>query len=128
MGKKILIIDDDPDFVQAVGTLLEANEYEVTTADSGEAGFQKAKEISPDLITLDLMMANDSEGFGISQKMKEDEALKDIPVIMISGVKKFDTAAYNYETGEKTVPAKAFLEKPVEPEKLLNTIKRYIGE
>ncbi len=127
MGKKILIIDDDPDFVQAIVTLLEANDYEAATASNGEDGFNKAKEINPDLITLDLMMANDSEGFGISRKINEDEALKNIPIIMISGVKKFDTAAVDYETGEKTVPAKAFLEKPVEPEKLLNTIKQYVN-
>ena len=127
MSKKILIIDDDPDFVQAVVTLLEASDYEVATANNGQDGLSKAKEVSPDLITLDLMMANDSEGFDVSKKLNEDESLKNIPIIMISGVKKFDTCAYDYETGEKTVPAKAFLEKPVEPEKLLSTIKQYIG-
>ncbi len=127
MGKKILIVDDDPDFVQAVVTLLEANDYEVSTANNGEDGLTKAKEVLPDLITLDLMMANDSEGFDISKKINEDEALKNIPIIMISGVKKLDACAYDYETGEKTIPAKAFLEKPIEPEKLLSTIKQHIA-
>ncbi|MCK5707380.1 MAG: response regulator [Candidatus Aureabacteria bacterium] len=127
MSKRILIIDDDPDFVQAVVNLLEANNYEVATANNGENGLSKAKEIVPDLITLDLMMTNDSEGFDISKKINEDDLLKDIPIIMISGVKKFDNCAYDFETGKKTIPAKAFLEKPINPEKLLSTIKQHIG-
>ncbi|MBU4334442.1 MAG: response regulator, partial [Candidatus Omnitrophica bacterium] len=62
MSKKILMIDDDPDFIAAVQTLLEAKDYVVVTASNGQEGLLKAKEEKPDLITLDVMMTNDSEG------------------------------------------------------------------
>ncbi|MBU0468474.1 MAG: response regulator [Candidatus Omnitrophica bacterium] len=127
MSKKILMIDDDPDFIAAVQTLLEAKDYVVVTASNGQEGLLKAKEEKPDLITLDVMMTNDSEGLDVSKKFKEDEALNKIPIIIVSGVKKIGDSAYNYETGEKIVPAKAFVEKPIDPVKFLETIEKYIN-
>ena len=127
MSKKILMIDDDPDFIAAVQALLEAKDYLVVTASNGEEGLAKAKEEKPDLITLDVMMTNDSEGLDISKKFKEDEDLNTIPIIIVSGVKKIGDTAYDYETGEKVVPAKAFVEKPIDPEKFLETIEKHIN-
>ena len=127
MSKKILMIDDDPDFIAAVQTLLEAKDYLVVTAANGEEGLAKAKEEKPDLITLDVMMTNDSEGLDVSKKFKEDEDLSAIPIIIVSGVKKIGDTAYDYETGEKVVPAKAFVEKPIDPEKFLETIEKHIN-
>jgi len=127
MSKKILMIDDDPDFIAAVQALLEAKDYLVVTASNGEEGLAKAKEEKPDLITLDVMMTNDSEGLDISKKFKEDEDLNTIPIIIVSGVKKIGDTAYDYETGEKVVPAKAFVEKPIDPEKFLETIEIHIN-
>ena len=127
MSKKILMIDDDPDFIAAVQTLLEAKDYLVVTAANGEEGLAKAKEEKPDLITLDVMMTNDSEGLDVSKKFKEDEDLSAIPIIIVSGVKKIGDTAYDYETGEKVIPAKAFVEKPIDPEKFLETIEKHIN-
>ena len=126
MNKKVLMIDDDPDFVAAVQALLEAKDYVVVTASNGEEGINKAKEEKPDLITLDVMMTNDSEGLDVSRKFKEDADLNTIPIIIVSGVKKIYECAYDYETGENVVPAKAFVEKPIDPEKFLETIEKYI--
>ncbi|MBU4333033.1 MAG: hypothetical protein KKD07_01170, partial [Candidatus Omnitrophica bacterium] len=66
-------------------------------------------------------------GLDVSKKFKEDEALNKIPIIIVSGVKKIGDSAYNYETGEKIVPAKAFVEKPIDPVKFLETIEKYIN-
>ncbi|OGX48756.1 MAG: hypothetical protein A2306_03840 [Omnitrophica WOR_2 bacterium RIFOXYB2_FULL_38_16] len=128
MSKKILMIDDDPDFIDAVQTLLESKGYAVVTASDGQEGIAKAKKEKPDLITLDVMMTNDSEGLDVSKKFKQDKDLNKIPIIIVSGVKKIGDAAYNYETGEKLIPAKAFVEKPIEPEKFLKIIEKHISK
>lgn len=126
MAKTILMVDDDRDFVQAVTTLLNASGYEVVTASNGQEGFEKAKKVNPDLISLDVMMQDDSEGFNIAKKLSENEVTRDIPVIIVTGIKKAGEFAYDYNTGEVRVPAKAFLEKPIEPEFFLKTVEHYI--
>ena len=127
MSKKILMIDDDPDFVAAVKTLLEAKDYTVITASNGTEGIEKAKAEKPDLITLDVMMTDAGEGLDVGKKFKTDEELSKIPFIMVSGVKKIGYSAYNYETGEQVIPAKAFIEKPIDPEKFLETVEKCIN-
>ncbi|MDP8267073.1 MAG: response regulator [Candidatus Aceula meridiana] len=127
MSKKVLIIDDDPDFVAAVTTLLEAKDYTVITASNGIEGIKKAKAEKPDLITLDVMMTDAGEGLDVGKQFNSDEELKKIPFIIVSGVKKIGYSAYNYETGEKLIPAKAFIEKPIDPEKFLEVIEKYIN-
>ena len=126
MANKILMVDDDTDFVEAVSTLLNASGYEVITAQNGEEGFKKAKAENPDLISLDVMMADDSEGFNIAKKLSSNDVTKNIPVIIVTGIKKAFECAYNYETGEMVVPAKAFLEKPIDPQLFLKTVENYI--
>ena len=126
MANKILMVDDDKDFIEAVSTLLSASGYEVVTASNGEEGFEKAKVENPDLISLDVMMQDDSEGFNIAKQLSSDETTKDIPVIIVTGIKKAFECAYDYETGEMIVPAKAFLEKPINPELYLKTVENYI--
>ncbi|MBF0385176.1 MAG: response regulator [Candidatus Omnitrophica bacterium] len=126
MAKRILIIDDDPDFVEAVATLLGAKGYEVNTANNGEDGYKLAKKIKPNLITLDVMMANDSEGFDTSKKIGADPEINNIPVILVSGIKKVADLTYNYETGKKIIPVKAVLEKPIDAEMFLKTVENYI--
>ena len=126
MSKKILIIDDDPDFVEAVTTLLEANGFAVVSASAGEEGFKKAKAEKPDLISLDIMMEHDSKGFDISQRLKADDETKNIPAIIVSGIKKASNFAFDYETGETLLPVKAILEKPIDPVYFLKTVQHYI--
>ena len=126
MANKVLMVDDDKDFIEAVATLLSASGYDVVTAQNGEEGFEKAKTENPDLISLDVMMQNDSEGFNIAKQLSSDDTTKDIPVIIVTGIKKAFECAYDYETGEMVVPAKAFLEKPIDPELFLKTVQNYI--
>ncbi len=126
MAKKILMVDDDKDFVEAVSTLLTANGYHVVTAPNGKEGFAKAKVENPDLISLDVMMQDDSEGFNIAKQLSSDAKTKTIPVIIVTGIKKAFECAFNYETGDMVVPAKAFLEKPIDPVLFLKTVENYI--
>lgn len=126
MSKKVLIIDDDPDFVEAMTMLLETKGYDVISAHAGAEGFNKAKTESPGLILLDVMMAGKTEGFELSRELKKEAATKDIPVVLVSGIRKEMNLPFKFEPDEEMLPVKAFLEKPVKPEVLLRTVEENI--
>jgi CheY-like chemotaxis protein len=126
MAKKVLMIDDDPEFVEAISNLLDAKGYEVDSAFNGQEGLAKAKEIKPDMILLDVMMTTKSEGFDIARKLHEDENLNDTPVIMLTGVRKEMNLPFGFEPDEEWLPVKDVLEKPVKPENLLKSIEKNI--
>lgn len=128
MAGKILVIDDNYDFVQAVTALLMAENYQVVFASNGKDGYAKAQKEKPDLIVLDVMMTYDSEGLDLSRKLSQDKELKNIPVIMVSGIRKVSDLGVNYETGKRELEVKAMLEKPVNPEQFLKTVKQNIGK
>ena len=128
MAKKILVIDDDPEFVEAVSNLLESKGYTVVSAPNGREGFKKAKSISPDLIFLDVMMTNKSEGFDVARSIKADVATQDVPVVLITGIRKDMNLPFGFEADEDWLPVKTVLEKPVRPDTLLKTVEEYIGK
>ena len=128
MAKKILVIDDDPEFVEAVSNLLESKGYAVVSAPNGKEGFKKAKSTSPDLIFLDVMMTDKSEGFDVARSMKADAVIKDIPVVLITGIRKDMNLPFGFEADEDWLPVKTVLEKPVKPDMLLKTVEEYIGK
>ncbi len=125
-GKKILIVDDDPDFVESIVRVLEARGYNVDSAPNGKEGVEKAKVFLPDLVLLDVMMATKSEGFDVSREFPKDEILKSIPVIIITGVREKMNLAFGFEPDETWLPVKAVLEKPIKPDRLLAEIEKYI--
>jgi CheY-like chemotaxis protein len=97
------------------------------TAYDGESGLEKAKQERPDLMLLDVMMAHDSEGFEISRKIPEQPELKEMKVILVTGIRKEKELAYRFEPDETWLPVDRVLEKPVPPEKLLEEIKRELN-
>jgi two-component system alkaline phosphatase synthesis response regulator PhoP len=120
---KILVVDDDIDFLEAQKVLLQAKGYTVFGAPNGDEGYQKAKTEHPDLMLLDVMMTYDSEGFDLARKLKEDPATRQIPVIMITGIRKAKGLPFSFEPDEDWLPVKAVLEKPVKPDELLKTVE-----
>lgn len=128
MSNKVLIIDDDSDFVEAISTLLEAKGYVVITAPEGKTGFSTAKKQLPGLIILDVMMATKSEGFDVAKQLKDDEKTKNIPVVMITGIKRDMNLPFGFEPDENWLPVKAVLEKPVKPDVLLRTVEENIAK
>lgn len=124
--KKILIIDDDPDFVQSVKQVLEARGYIVDSAPDGEAGIKKAREIVPNLILLDVMMSKNTEGFEVSRELPKDDVLKSIPVIMITGIREKMNLAFGFEPDSTWLPVKAVLEKTIKPDQLLAKVEEFI--
>ena len=112
MAKSILIIDDDPVVVKYLQTLFEESDYETDSASNGVEGMEKLKARKPDLVTLDLEMPEEW-GSRLYRKMSKDKELKDIPIIVISGM-----------SGRHAVKsAVAYVAKPFDPDKLLALVK-----
>jgi CheY-like chemotaxis protein len=117
---KILVVDDDPDFVEAMRLTLEPNDYEVASAASGDEGLAKVRSEEPDLIILDVIMASVLDGLQMSQRLREDAGHKKIPILMVTSIANTDYAAL-FPTDEY-ISIDGFLSKPVPPEVLLQRI------
>ncbi len=126
MANKVLVIDDDADFVEAISTLLEAKGFDVVSASNGEEGSKLAKSQSPNIILLDVMMAKRSEGFDVARSLKENATTKDIPVILITGISREMNLPFKFEADADWLPVKTVLEKPVKPDVLLKAIEENI--
>lgn len=130
MSKKVLCVDDDPDIRLFVVTVLEENGYTALTAPNGEEGIKIIREEKPDLVILDVLMPRQS-GIKMYRELKTDDSLKNIPVIMLSGIARrtfLRSQEALTEFGNENVPEpEAYLEKPVEPEELADMIKKVIG-
>lgn len=127
MAKKILVIDDDPDFVESVVNLLEAKGYQVASASNGKDGVAKATSEKPNLILLDVMMNTKDEGFTVARELQQAEGIKGTPVVMVTGVRKEMSLPFGFEPDETWLPVKQILEKPVKPESLLKAVADFIS-
>ena len=127
MAKKILIVDDDPDLVNAVTIILKSKKYEVAAAYGGNEGLAKAKTEKPDLIVLDVMMP-DKDGYSVCRDLKADSALSKIPVLLLTAVASHvPTTRYTQQMGMET-EADDYLDKPVEPEVLAARIETLLAK
>ena len=129
MGKKVLVVDDDPDVRLFNTTVVEENGYTPLEAENGEEGLKMIKKHLPDLVILDVMMPRQS-GIRLYRELKTEKALKDINVILLSGIarKTFlrSQAALTEFGGEEVPEPEIYLEKPVEPEELGEVIKKIL--
>ena len=125
--KKILLVDDDREFIESNRQLLADEDYEVYTAFDGASGIEKAKAVRPDLLLLDVMMAHATEGFDISREIPRIPNLERTPVILLTGIRQKMHLASGFQPDETWLPVKAVLEKPVPPKKLLEVIRQYAG-
>ncbi len=127
MAKKILIVDDDPDFVEAVTMILESKHYQVATAYGGNEGVQKAKTESPDLIVLDVMMP-DKDGYAVCKELKAKPPLDRIPILLLTAVASHvPTTRYTQQMGLET-EADDYVEKPVEPDVLVKRVETLLAK
>jgi len=120
--KTVIIIDDDPDVVEATKVILEGAGYGVAAAFSGKEGLARIRQGGIDCILLDVMMATDTEGFRIAQDLKGDAKTADIPIIMLTSISRKTGFEFSPETDKEFMPVEVFLEKPVDPKKLLGAI------
>ena len=124
MSKKIMIIDDDIDLVEAMRITLETDNYEVIDAQEGQKGLEILKKEKPDLLILDVMMGTLDEGFHIAYQIRNDEEIKDIPILMVTAVGAQTGFEFDMQRDEDFLPVNEFIEKPVNPQVLLDTVKR----
>ncbi len=124
MPKKIMIIDDDIDLVEAMRITLETDDYEVIDAQEGQKGLEILKKEKPDLLILDVMMGTLDEGFHIAYQIRNDEEIKDIPILMITAVGAQTGFDFDKQRDQDFLPVNEFIEKPVNPQILLDTVKR----
>ena len=126
MAYKVLVIDDEPDVVKYLESVLTDNGYEVKSSIEGDAGFDIAREWSPHLICLDIMMPRQS-GLAIYRKIKDDGLTKSIPVIILTGIEKGDKFDFHTWVGDDSLEApEMFMEKPIKVTNFLETVAELI--
>jgi CheY-like chemotaxis protein len=130
---KVLIIDDDPDIVEAVRLILESSGHTVEEARDGASGLRKVKEFGPDLIILDVMMESDSAGFHVAYQLRSQDpeseyaAYSKVPILMLTAIGKQRGMAFSPETDQEFLPVDEFVEKPIQPADLLEKVARLTG-
>lgn len=125
MKNKILLIDDDQVFIEATAALLESKGYKVLKAVNGQEGFQLAKDQSPDLILLDLVMRYATEGADMAKVLAADAATRNIPIVLITSAKQEMGFPFDLKPGQKELPVKMIMEKPMQPDRLLEMVERF---
>lgn len=122
---KILLVDDDPDFVEATRIVLESAPYDVTVAYNGDEALLKVGEVNPDLIILDIIMP-EQDGFKVCEALKSDPELSKIPVIMLTSLsQRMGETAFSVTDG-MMLEAEDYVDKPVTPDQLLKRVAKFL--
>ena len=125
----ILIIDDDPDIVEAMRVVLESKDHRVDSSKSGEEGLKKAEAGKPDLIILDVMMETMSKGFEVARDLKKSQTNKNVPILMLTAIKERTGLDFKNEAGDEDwLPVDDYLEKPLEPQELLSKVEALLKD
>jgi CheY-like chemotaxis protein len=122
---KVLVVDDDPDFVKVTSKVLERAGHDVVSANNGAKALKSMRQERPDLVLLDIMMSYILDGLDVSREMSQDPLLQDVPVIMVTsltGVK----GSSMFPTDEY-IPVDEWLSKPVDPDTLLDRVKEALA-
>ncbi len=122
---KILVVDDDPDFVEAMRLTLEPNGYQVVSAANGDEGMSKVATEQPDLVLLDVIMSSVLDGLRMSQRMQENAEHRRIPILMVTSIANTDYASL-FPTDEY-IAIDGFLSKPVAPAILLQRVTELLN-
>jgi len=123
-GRRILIVDDEPDVITYLETFFQDQGYATSSAPDGKVGFAKARSEHPDLITLDISMPEES-GVKMFRQLQDDPATKDIPVIIVTGI---SSDFERFIRSRKQVhPPDGYFEKPIDKEALLRRIQEIFG-
>jgi CheY-like chemotaxis protein len=126
---KILIADDDQDIRDSLQNILESRQYTVVTAADKTESMEKIKAEKPDLVILDVMMGTWQDGFEIARELKKAPQFKDMPILMLTGVKDKTGIDFKATAGDPTwCPVDGFLDKPVEPDTLLKEVGKLLSQ
>jgi DNA-binding response OmpR family regulator len=124
-GKKILLVDDDVDFVEATKLILESKSYDVVVSYDGKEGLKKVQTEEPNLIILDVMMPK-MDGYEVCAKLKSDPKYRHIPILLLTAVGEYiPTTSYTKEMGMK-IEADDYVPKPVEPMEIVDRVEKLV--
>ncbi|MEW6185441.1 MAG: response regulator [Thermodesulfobacteriota bacterium] len=124
--KRILVVDDEPDFASIVQSNLEKEGFTVEVAYNGVEGLEKIRSHPPDAVVLDVMMP-EKDGYAVCKEMKKDERTRDIPVILLTAVASHVTSTrYTHYDGMAT-EADDYISKPASAEEITKSLKRLLG-
>ncbi len=122
--KRLLIIDDDPEFVAGIKSILTRAKYEVDVAHNPKDGWAALKSKDYDLLLLDIMMGRGAEGVMIARKLNKDPKLRELPVLIITGIREQIAFLFpGQAVHPHFVPVDELVEKPVEPKLLLEKVE-----
>ncbi|MEH0022578.1 MAG: response regulator [Desulfobacter sp.] len=125
-NKLVLVVDDDPDLVEAVSMKLEAKSFQVEKAYDGVEAMEKIKENRPALVILDVMMPR-KNGWEVCEEIKTDDGLKDIVVVLLTAVAdSVKTTSYTHHDG-KTTLADDYVPKPIDLDALMEIVEDHCG-
>ncbi len=124
--KLVMVVDDDPDLVEAVSMKLESKNYRVNKAYDGEEAIEKVKAETPDLMILDVMMPR-KNGWVVCDEIKKDDAFKKVVVVMLTAVgDAVRSTSYTHHDG-KTTLADDYIPKPIDMEQLMEIVDDHLG-
>jgi DNA-binding response OmpR family regulator len=118
---KIIVIDDDPDILEASEVVLSSRGFKVITASDADSGYALIKEQDPQLIILDVMMKEPDDGFFLAQKLRKENITT--PILMYTSISK--SIGMHYGAGE-LVPVDEFVEKPITPDQLITKVEKLL--
>jgi CheY-like chemotaxis protein len=127
--KRLLIIDDDPDYVDGIKSILEKAQYKVDAAYNPKDGFAALETGNYDLLLLDIMMGRGAEGVMVARKINKDPNLREIPVLIITGIREQMAFLFpGQAVHPRFLPTDELMEKPVEPSLLLEKVENLLKE
>ncbi len=124
---RILLVDDDPDFLEMHRAVLENHGFQVLTASSGREGLDRVRAELPDLIILDLMMEQHDSGFSFSREIKLDPLFKRIPILMVTAVAEVTGYRFTSDEDGYWMKTDGFLDKPVAPDVLIGKVEQLLA-
>ena len=124
--QKVLVVDDDPDFVDATRAFLVKEGYDVEVAYDGIEGLEKVKAYMPDCIVLDVMMP-EKDGYAVCKELKEDDELQEIPIVLLTAVASHVTSTRYSHFDGMSMEADDYIAKPASPEDIIKSVKSLLG-
>lgn len=124
----ILIVDDDPDFVEITKAILEPKQYQVRSAQDPDEGFARLEEEIPDLLILDIMMGRGAGGFVLARKIRKDSRFDHMPILMLTSMT--EQTGFNFpgeRISDKFLPVDDYIEKGIEPHVLLEKVEQQLA-
>ena len=125
-AKKILIADDDPDFIEINKTILEASGFDVDTAYTSMDTLSKLREDHYAMLILDLMMEEKDSGFTVAYAIRDDQNLRDLPILMLTSAEEKTGFSFQFSKDKEWMKVDDYATKPLRPAELLDKVNKLI--